>query len=127
MSMKTSMRAIAEELVTKNVCSLSSNKLDERVELIRSEILPSVIGHENRPNGVAWEFESKQLGMEVVKHEGRFYRCIKKRVEYVYAGGAYNRTYWYAAGIGLFKAEKTSTGSKRVTSGITLRSGRLGC
>ena len=39
------------------VCSLSSAELEDRLEMIRKEILPHVKRSEDLPNGRAWEFE----------------------------------------------------------------------
>jgi hypothetical protein len=39
------------------VCSLSSAELEDRLEMIRKEILPHVKRSEELPNGRAWEFE----------------------------------------------------------------------
>ena len=58
MKSEEELKNIAEELVAKDICSLLPEQLSDRVLLIRREILPSVIGSADRPNGFAWEFEN---------------------------------------------------------------------
>jgi hypothetical protein len=49
-----------DDLVTKGVCSLSAEELDERIAMIRAEIQPHLIASVAVPGGVAWEFEGDE-------------------------------------------------------------------